>query len=487
MVHGFTKITPINGFDAINPDNARQNNYAWSMAEMGDYIYVGTGRNIFYNVFKGISQSIGIEINFPDILIPKNYDNSAEIWRYKRDGSEGWKRVFKAQEGIEGFRFMIRYTTPGGETAIYAGVSIGYSMDDEADAEEVAFYPGGYSIKQNISNEEPKVKIFKSTNGYDWEELRSDIPGTSTRSMVVHNGKLYMSVLNELSSDFGTRIYVSEDPEYEGWELVTSQGDRNTNPNDGVVIMESFNNHLYAGTGQDEGFELWRTIGVHPEQNRWVRVIDKGAGDALNQGPLTLGVFKNHLYVGAIYSPFDVNLRYGSFKPFDLIRIDKNDNWELVVGGSPFEPTNPETGVRGQALSGLPSGFGNPFNLYCWQLQEHNGEFYLGTFDWLVLVVPMLLANLSLITEDTSMGNLLQEILDYIPAQFLNYIINPPFSIFRGFDLFKSSDGVRWVPVTINGLDNPYNYGVRNIFSSEDGHLYLGTANVFEGLEVWKK
>ena len=43
---GFCKITPVNGFDTLNPDNAKQNNYCWSMEEMGDYIYVGTGRDI---------------------------------------------------------------------------------------------------------------------------------------------------------------------------------------------------------------------------------------------------------------------------------------------------------------------------------------------------------------------------------------------------------------------------------------------------------
>lgn len=467
MYNNFIKITPINGFDANNPDNAKQNNYAWSMEETADYIYVGTGRNLFYNVFKGIGASLGQEVNFPEILIPKNQDNRAEIWRYKKDGSEGWKRVFKAQRGIEGFRFMIRYTTPKGETALYAGGSSSYNVD-----------------KESCNN---GVTIFKSTNGNEWEQLIVDIPGTSTRSMVVHGDKLYMSVIDETSVEDGAKIYVSTDPEYEGWNLVTGDGDANSNPTSSVVIMDSFNDHLYAATGGPEGFELWRTKGFKPEQNQWIKVIDKGAGDALNEGPLTLGVFKDHLYVGAIYSPFDVNLRYGSFKPFDLIRIDKEDKWELVVGGKAFEPTNPDTGVRGPSLSGLPSDFGNPFNLYCWQLEEHDGELYLGTFDWLVLVLPMLAANLSLIMESNNIGELLPKFLDFIPQKLLDSIINPPCSIFRGFDLYKSCDGVNWDPVSINGLNNPYNYGVRRLLSSKDGDLYLGTANVFEGLEVWRK
>lgn len=42
----FKKLNEVNGFDQSDLNNAKQNNYAWSMAEFGDYIYVGTGRNI---------------------------------------------------------------------------------------------------------------------------------------------------------------------------------------------------------------------------------------------------------------------------------------------------------------------------------------------------------------------------------------------------------------------------------------------------------
>jgi len=34
-------------------------------------------------------------------------------------------------------------------------------------------------------------------------------------------------------------------------------------------------------------------------------------------------------------------------KGFDVIRVDRNDRWELIVGGIPVVPTNPTTGKRG--------------------------------------------------------------------------------------------------------------------------------------------
>ena len=44
---GFIRISDVNGLCINNPLNARQNNYAWSISELGDYIYVGTKRKAF--------------------------------------------------------------------------------------------------------------------------------------------------------------------------------------------------------------------------------------------------------------------------------------------------------------------------------------------------------------------------------------------------------------------------------------------------------
>lgn len=45
-MYKFKNLTPVNGLDYNDLENARQNNYCWSMSELDDYIYVGTGRNI---------------------------------------------------------------------------------------------------------------------------------------------------------------------------------------------------------------------------------------------------------------------------------------------------------------------------------------------------------------------------------------------------------------------------------------------------------
>jgi hypothetical protein len=439
VVNNFNKITPINGFDT-DKNNAMQNNYAWSMSELGEFLYVGTGRNILYNVLLIVKNS-GLIPGFqiPEDIIPDFVDERAEIWRYDKGSSNaGWQRVFKAPEGVTGFRYMIRYTDPSGVTALYAGT---FSS--------------------------PKARVYRSTNGTDWLEVDNDtILGASTRSMIIHtNGKLYMATVDEFSPDINSYIFEYVPPTVSApqgsWKRVTADPstpgfDPTKNPRGQVAIIESFNGHIYAGVINQSGFELWRTTGTDPVVNGWKLVIDKGAGDAFNKIPLTLGVFNDHLYVGSIMFPLLAANPLGpsSFKPFDLIRINKDDVWELVVGGQPVQPTAPTTGTRGIALSLLPSGVANVFNLYCWQLIEYEGELYLGTFDWLIVLSRLLKI--------------------------------PPSSPYSGFDLFKSKDGINWESITINGLGNPDNYGARLLFESTNGHLYLGTANPFDSCEVWE-
>lgn len=493
FLNNFVKITPVNGFDIANPDNAMQNNYAWSMAEMGEYIYVGTARNIPYSI---ITSGLFGEIPVPEILAPKNVDMSGEIWRYKKDGSPGWERVYKAPpEPVNiGFRFMVTYTTPQGETALYAGALTPLS---------------------------PDLLIIKSTDGVNWYPLDSGITGFSTRYMIEHQGMLYMGALPLLGLG-STQLYRSSDPERNGWELIDVSGDPERNPQGNVDLLLSFNNHLYVGTALPTGFELWRTLGAVPEKDNWKLVVDKGAGDARNEHPWALAVFKDYIYIGTAIEAAvrSVNPDQPVVPPkgFDVIRVDCNDRWELIVGGFPVVPTMPKTGVRGLPLSGYPSGFGNISNAYCWQIQAQGDELYLGTFSWSVLIPPFIplfpeiIKNL--ISNPSPLENKLENkmnIKGYTEAleNYMKYLAqaNPFFDLTPikqaleiaasyimilgqkvfGFDLWKTRDGINWIPVTLNGLGNPYNYGVRMLFLSENGNLYLGTANPFQGAEVWVK
>jgi hypothetical protein len=434
------------------------------MEEMDDYIYVGTGRNIAYLAL----QSFGLEV--PKILTPDPVDLNAEIWRYRKDGSQDWERVYKAppELGAFGFRFMIRYTTPGGETALYAGA---------------------YTVK-------PPIVILKSTNGVDWRPLVTDISGTSTRTIVIYQGKLYMGVLNEpISGD--TLLYESTDPEREGWTQVRLSGKSGKNPRGPIVTMIPFNNQLYLGTSPPGGLEIWRTTRQAPLVDKWKLVVDQGAGDALNEVPLTLGIFRDRLYAGSAIAlaiaSTDPAKKYVPPKGADLIAVNSADEWRIIVGCEPIAPTNPATGTRNPGK--YPSGFDDLSNAYIWQLLEHEGRFYLGTFDWSDLIAPLLgslfstnrsaLEKISGAVFDPVILSRLAREYQWIPwlGAAIRSILKFPFTM--GFDLFESVDGLSWTPISLDGLNNPYNYGVRTLLSASDGKLYLGTANPFQGCEVW--
>jgi hypothetical protein len=460
------KITPFNGFYE-DSDLGQQNNYAWSMSELGNYVYVGTGRNIVYQVMVGVFNIPPDRV--PEAFIPEPFpDMNAEIWRYNKNGNEPWERVFKSTpaQGITGFRFMINYTTPGGTELLVAA--------------------GG-----DFSN----VRMLVSENGEDWIPQDSGITdGNTVRSMIVHNGVLYMGVMEGLGGGTEPILYSTTNPLI-GWERVTF-GMCENNPRGEIASMESFNGHLYIGNSLPGGFEVWRTVGTSPEIDNWRLVVDKGAGDAYNEHALSMRAFKGQLYVGSgiwfgVFS-IDPNRRFIPPKGFDLIRIFCNDRWEVIAGGTPLSPTNPVTnGIRNPRM---PAGFGFISNAYCWQLEEYNNKLYCGTWDWSVLVPTIIW---SLIRNREALGGILPEGLDLDSLDAADLIRLLPIIriiilfILRslttmGGDLWSSSNGDCWIPISLNGLDNPTNYGIRKLFSASDGRLYVGTANPYEGCEVWR-
>ena len=219
----FEKLNRINGFDLKNPKNARQNSYAWSMTELGDYIYVGTARNMFSSMSNLYGQA-----NIPPFLITGT-DHNAEIWRYKKDGTCPWQRVFKADPDDQtyGIRMMITHQTSDG-CAIYAA-SIGET-----------------------------VYVFKSEDGVHWKKLYTpELVGTSSRALASLNGKLYIATLDEGIGGQTPHLYASVDPEYEAFEPVIdleSPYFRTTlNPMGGIDTLQVFNHRLYVGIETDNG------------------------------------------------------------------------------------------------------------------------------------------------------------------------------------------------------------------------------------------
>ena len=442
-MYNFKSLTPENGLDYNNLENARQNNYCWSMSELDDYIYVGTGRNILLVI---IQTYFGDSLNIPTSIYVPNQDNKAEIWRYKKDCPDSWQKVFTVEDEKEyGFRYMVNFKPFNGNPALYAASA----------ATE------GY------------MQVYKSVNGTVWEKVLSDvkpnstITGTSSRAMVVHKDKLYLAAIDETGQGPETLLYSSKDPEFVPWKLETPEGTNpNKNPQGGITNMAVFNNRIYVATSTENGIQVWRTNKEEPKVNDWTLVVDNGFGDEDNVYPLSMGVFKNHLYVSGTK---ELPLAWAIPRGCDIVRIDKYDDYEVVVGPN--------------SVSGILSGFYNPFNVYAWQIQEYNEKLFISTFDDatnMQLILELLLANKDNLPLPEFIVDILIEIYELV-VELLN-VFKYPF----GFNLYVSRDGLDFEPVFLDGLDNRYNYGGRILYVDSEDDLYIGTANPYQGLEVWK-
>lgn len=506
----FKNITPTPGFDVTNTYNSKQNNYAWSMAEFGDYIYVGTGRNIINDSLKFLED---YAIQLPPILTPCEENNAAEIWRCNKHTQSAWECVFKTDEflDIRGFRLATTYT----------------SKDNNI--------PTLYFAAFTFSNK--KSYLLMTTDGVHFEYVDPGLPiGFSAKSIILHREKLYMSASKTTHEESIPYLYETSNPKL-GWERINFH--KEFAPKGEIESMLSFNNNLYIGVASIGGFSIWRTDDCEACDDDWGLVVDQGAGDALNELPLSMVVYKDKIYVGTgIYNTFksiDPSKKIVTPKGFDIVEVDKSDRWKIVVGSEPIFKTKPLTGIRNRCP--IPSGFGNIFNSYCWQLKVYDDSLFVSSFDSSMLFFTVLISiyaqssfnTTSLQIEDITLDKLnkltcgetfnyyiqklktylfflykrngsniplqvkndLNYILDYKAYNFkvvvnslLNSLSTLPYSF--GFDLFSLKSFNKINKVSLTGLSNKYNYGGSMLFVSSENELFIGTANPFQGCEVFK-
>jgi len=284
------------------------------------------------------------------------------------------------------------------------------------------------------------------------------------RALAAHDGKLYAGfAFDTVGQEVQPpgEIWVSDD----GISFEPLMQDGFGNPyNRGVEFLISYNGWLWAGTKNDaEGYEVWKLEGPGGAGGP-VKVVDHGGPDPRNEAAGTPAIFKGKLYVGSLlFYGYNRVQDYG-FKGCDIIRIDSDDSWETVVGNN--------------SISGYDSGFNYFTNAYCWQMKEHDGWLYAGTWDQANLLAG-LLDNLPELIE------FLQEQQKAIAGEVLD--IDDWYRLTEaGGDIFKTQDGTHWFPLTQDGLGNRENYGFRTMESTPDGDFYLGTANPASGLEVWR-
>lgn len=437
---GFERVS-LNGFESS--DNAEDlNDYPWSMTyflpddKRQGHLYVGTGNGIDELVLE-LAGAWGT---------PDPAARPPEIRRYRPDlGLSRWERVFDFREiekGPEftstGFREMTAYRSKlDGRNYLYA----------------------------STFGAEPAV--FRSATGEpgSWERVFSRSAGGSKygsiRWMTPHRGLLYVAISNDLTPErTPSEIWSTDGASF--WRVM--EGGFGNPANHAIMTLISFNGWLYAGTANvDTGFEVWKLEG--PQGQGPVRVIANGGTDEKNMAVSTVYVFNDALYLGTMI------VGGVRFRGADLLRIYPDDHWETIVGPN--------------SLSGYGPGFGYATNAYIWSLAEHDGALYAGTWD-MSAVFQFVIDHPAVALS--AVPGLIEAALEYGALEILfdKRLYGPFASVLdMGADLYRSTDGAHWSPVFKNGLGDPYNFGIRNMVSL-DGWLYLGLANNFDGLEIWR-
>ncbi|MCP5159634.1 MAG: hypothetical protein H6974_00635 [Gammaproteobacteria bacterium] len=440
----FQKIAA-NGFGDL------YNAYPHSMAWFKEHLYVGVTRA---NMCMLKASKIPTRLPFWPVDCPDNLydlDMRAQIWRYNPIIGE-WREVYRSPmiTALDG--------SPIPRDMGYRGMAVFQGQSDP----EPALYVSTYASARG-----PGAMVLRSIDGEAFSPVSKpgllELPITSIRTLTPFKGRLLTSPTGRAggspnAADIAV-IYENRDPLKGQWTPVNIEGFGD--PGNAVVFeMAEFGDYFYAGTGNFRGgYQIWRTRAKGRPPYDWELVVTQGAQrGAFNQLAMSMVEFKGALYVGSGIQNGGIDLvnKIGPAAP-ELIRIHPDGRWDLLIGHARQTPQGLKT-----PLSGCRPGFGNGFNGYFWRMAVHEGWLYLATLDW------------SLMLYFSNQENWPPGFRRIVNRIGLDQIMERQ----AGGDLYRSFDGENWLPVTTNGFDNRYNYGIRGLVSTAYG-LFAGAANPF--------
>lgn len=434
------------------------NSYAHSMAWFRGKLYVGTTRSNMcmlrlqsaYKDAPLLVWPVDCPVSLDELY---KIDRRAQIWCHDPDTGT-WDMVFRAPivEGIDGgkvpreigYRAMVVFQSPAdSEPALYVS----------------AWAPG----------RAPGGLILRSQDGAEFRPVTEygilERPVSATRSLTVLRDRIYFSPTAQRGSDGSQQntaglplVFESHDPGGGKWLPVNEPGFGDAG-NLGIFTLTAHNDRLYAGTFNLAGYQVWASDCRGNPPYSWRKLLDAGAERGpLNQAVAAMRGFRDAIYVGSGIQGGGMD-RVNGIGPAaaEIVRVNDDNSWDIVVG----DPRDTTCGPK-EPISGMRSGFGSLFCGYMWSLGEHDGWLYAGTYDW---SVDMRWAKLEASPPSV------RRLVELIGAEKI--VSNQ-----GGFDLWRSFDGENWLPVTRQGFGNPYNWGARNLLSTQHG-LFVGTANAF--------
>jgi hypothetical protein len=446
----------------------RQNSLPWSTQWFKGKLYVGTGR-AFSCVTTATSDAALGRHDYPPVIPdtectpdPMDLPLAAEIWRFTPETGI-WERVYQSPQDVP-----IEFAPDGTPTKFTArdiafrGMAV---FKENGPGCRERLYVGGISASSlfdtlppySSGRRFPGPRMLYTDDGTTWHAV-PQTPGTFFGDIGVHT---------EAVKNRGFRSFVSLPDAHGKNRLFVTLSDlrgvgrviASSNPSAGddawrqvsapaselpIFTLYVYRKEIYATVGDEgypNGYAVFKTDAATPDPADPTRYLFTPVvvGDGMQlfrpRGAISMQEFRGRLYVG-------------TDRPTELIRINPDQSWDLVVG----PPRMTASGLK-RPLSGITGkGFSSAFNGHFYSMTVHDGRLYLGTWDW-------------------------SQMLQGTPLHGL-------FRFAYGFDFFSSPDGIRWTILDRNGLGDPYNASIRNLESTPFG-LFVGATNANFGLQMF--
>lgn len=413
----------------------RQNSWAWSMYWWRDHLYVGTNRAWHCAERAGMRRAFPLIVKYPpddpDVQCtpdPADLPLQAEIWRWSPTTDE-WARVYQSPCDVP---------IPGKRGKVVAReVGLRYMAPFVEPGGTEALYVSGVNTRFMFGPIGPP-QLLRSVDGVNFAPvpqakgtLLGDLDVCSFRTIAVYQNRFFVTAGNIQGDGV---VLESANPALgdDSFRQITPAGMT-------VFQMMPYNGYLYLGIRDGKhGYAVVRTDACGTPPYTFTPVVTHGAFlPEPSRGVVSMRVFRDSLFVGT------------DRPATEIIRIAPDDSWELVMGA----PRQTPAGWK-YPLSGLDAGFNTWLNGHIWRMMEHAGRLYIGTWN--------------MATEFRTTPN-------------AESMLEPNY----GFDLYATSDGHHFQPVSTSGFGDRFNYGVRSFASTPHG-LFVGTANKWYGLQIWR-
>ena len=412
-------------------DQDRGNTYSWSMAEGGDYVYIGTGYNSTYYIFHNnvMTTLNGMKA---DGLLSEDVDTDqvaadfVEIMFgvdcFDKSNMSEWDPVIISVHKRTGeSKVVFRERAIWGEfPEIFPGYSPYLAVKNYLSGYRMAFEFQGKLYFAGMGNPTATlVEVDPVTNEarivyYNTNFTRGVSNGV--HGLLVYDGEILMCLATDNydgNKTPGGIIVASSDPGagLDQWRIIADQDDFDGLPavmqvdglnGGGIWDIIEYNGYLYVTVVTDknidgkinkQGFAMYRGEKDEEGNFSWTQIIGDHGTSGLDFGmginysmSCNMWVFDDHLYLGTYNDPMldlaeipatgNFELLYNDLDhSIYLYRMDAGENFEQI-GGKNDNPNFPEG-----PIGNLGAGLGNNSNQYVWRYGDHDGELYLGTYD----------------------------------------------------------------------------------------------------------